>query len=161
MVLGRVVKKEDACLILTFLDESEIGVTKKITRRFRHRPKQMDRLSEVGLKPFFKSALYPFQYCVPELMQEQTVDLNDNRLRHPLTLDDPFRHLTQIGSEIQRESKHSFSFRTARPFPDYFFGLRRVENLGPRKPRNEVIEVPEKVYGSPALHYLRVDEIQA
>src|SRR5262245_4935079 len=37
MVLGRVVENEDARLILTFLDEREIGVTKKIARRFRHR----------------------------------------------------------------------------------------------------------------------------
>jgi hypothetical protein len=38
VVLGRVVENEDARLILTFLDEREIGVTKKVARRLRHGP---------------------------------------------------------------------------------------------------------------------------
>ena len=43
VVLGRVIKKEDACRVLTFLDQREIARTQQVARSLGEQPKQLIR----------------------------------------------------------------------------------------------------------------------
>jgi hypothetical protein len=56
VVLGLIVKKQDAPMVLTPPNQREVGVTKQIAGRFRHREEEVPGRSKLGMDPLRKSA---------------------------------------------------------------------------------------------------------
>src|SRR5262249_11678456 len=115
VILASVVEEKDAHRVLTFLDECQIGVAKKIRSRLCHGPKQLGGFQKIGMKVFLEPTSCPLQLGMPGLMRQRLVNRIDRSLRDGLSFRQAFRHLSQTRSQRQCVLKGALRLAAALP----------------------------------------------